>query len=1006
MKRVVFALATFAVLCSAVFGDIWYVDKDNAGNETGASWGTAYTAIQAGINAAFNDGGGEVWVAEGVYDEMRTSMMHDPPVNTGSVIMKENVHIYGGFEGTETAREQRDWETNVTVIDGSTARAGGPAYHVVVGANNATIDGFTITGGNANGTTGRTGLGGGMFNNSSSPTVANCTFSGNSASDDGGAMGNIALSSPTLDNCTFSGNSAGDDGGAIDNDESSPILTDCSFTANSATLDGGAMNNSDGSSPTLVNCTFVDNTAGDDGGVMRNVSSSPTFTNCTFSGNIAGDDGGALANRDSSAPTLTGCAFTTNSAGDDGGAIRNSSSSPTLADCTFTANSAADCGGAIRNASSSPTVTDCAFTANSADQSGGAIHNDASSPVLTECTFTNNSAEQGAGGGIYNGNISSPTVTNCSFTNNLTGGYGGGMHNLNSSSPTVTNCTFSGNLADGSGGGMYNDSSAPTLINCTFTANSAVHGAGGGIFSGNISSPTITNCILWNDLPDEIYSTESDAVVTYCDVQGGYPAGASNIDADPLFADATYHLSADSPCVDAGSYVAALTEDYEGHPRGYDGTNEPRGDGSDYDIGADEFGLAPPPAAAFSASSTSGNRPLTLDFTDESTGTITSWLWDFGDGSTSTEQNPSHTYYVAGDYVVTLTVSGPGGPDDGATAFIQVDQASVEAGRYKTIVGDIKVLYDKGGCLAWHNLADNTLRIEVWEDDGNLTLTCREDAPLYWDTRCDVYIYAPDVSVKSIILKGRPETQLYVCGQVGYVKNFKLKYGHVGDTISYGPEVGLGSAALDPPKKIVIKDGWSTTAVLGVGYPELRFDPEGAEDEVGIVEMKPKPFEILLDKEDDDAKGRAVAGAEASAETKAAYKFEQGDLKVIYTKPGCEAYYDTDDDILRIEISESDGDLTVKCGEDAYIEWEDYCDIYIDAPTASVNAMNLKGRPETQLHVAGEVASVNKFKLKYGSVGDTDFYGPAVGLHSIYPVIPIKIKILWGWATAPVLGVY
>jgi hypothetical protein len=67
--------------------------------------------------------------------------------------------------------------------------------------------------------------------------------------------------------------------------------------------------------------------------------------------------------------------------------------------------------------------------------------------------------------------------------------------------------------------------------------------------------------------------------------------------------------------------------------------------------------------------------------------------------------------------------------------------------------------------------------------------------------------------------------------------------------------------------------------------------------------------------------------------------------------------------------------------------------------------MNLKGRPETQLHVAGEVASVEKFKLKYGSVGDTDFYGSDFGLGCTSLVPPTKILIKWGWATAPMLGV-
>ena len=71
----------------------------------------------------------------------------------------------------------------------------------------------------------------------------------------------------------------------------------------------------------------------------------------------------------------------------------------------------------------------------------------------------------------------------------------------------------------------------------------------------------------------------------------------------------------------------------------------------------------PPPVAAFSGSPTSGERPLEVSFTDESTGEITGWLWDFGDNGSSTAPNPTHTYEEAGDYTVSLTVIGPGGPD-------------------------------------------------------------------------------------------------------------------------------------------------------------------------------------------------------------------------------------------------------------------------------------------------------------------------------------------------------
>ncbi len=73
------------------------------------------------------------------------------------------------------------------------------------------------------------------------------------------------------------------------------------------------------------------------------------------------------------------------------------------------------------------------------------------------------------------------------------------------------------------------------------------------------------------------------------------------------------------------------------------------------------------PTANFSGTPTGGIAPLTVNFTDLSiagTGTITSWLWDFGDGATSTTRNPVHTYAVAGNYTVTLQVTDNLGQSD------------------------------------------------------------------------------------------------------------------------------------------------------------------------------------------------------------------------------------------------------------------------------------------------------------------------------------------------------
>jgi len=69
---------------------------------------------------------------------------------------------------------------------------------------------------------------------------------------------------------------------------------------------------------------------------------------------------------------------------------------------------------------------------------------------------------------------------------------------------------------------------------------------------------------------------------------------------------------------------------------------------------ADIVSPSSPPVAQFNGTPLSGDAPLTVDFTDQSTGTIDSWSWDFGDGGTSTAQNPTYTYNAAGIYTVAV----------------------------------------------------------------------------------------------------------------------------------------------------------------------------------------------------------------------------------------------------------------------------------------------------------------------------------------------------------------
>ena len=130
-----------------------------------------------------------------------------------SIVLKSGVEVYGGFDGTETELTQRDISSNTTILSGdmngddgaSFANNSENVYHVVSGADNAVLDGFTIIGGNATGGPGtNTYFGGGVFNNSASPSISNCVITENSAVYGAGAYG--AGGSPSFDGCVLSAN--------------------------------------------------------------------------------------------------------------------------------------------------------------------------------------------------------------------------------------------------------------------------------------------------------------------------------------------------------------------------------------------------------------------------------------------------------------------------------------------------------------------------------------------------------------------------------------------------------------------------------------------------------------------------------------------------------------------------------------------------------------------------------------------------------------------------------
>jgi PKD repeat protein len=217
------------------------------------------------------------------------------------------------------------------------------------------------------------------------------------------------------------------------------------------------------------------------------------------------------------------------------------------------------------------------------------------------------------------------------------------------------------------------------IVNNTSVDNGpgAVWGAGIAVLNGEATGVTIRNNLVANNAYAQILDESGGAEITAdhnliwgASGSGDEITGSDAVLADPRLVDAVnadYRPRFDSPAVDAANDLDAPTTDLDGMAR-------PAGAG--IDIGAYEYQPGPvPPRAALSVDRTAGEAPLTVQFTDGSAGEPTTWLWSFGDGTTSTEQHPEHSYSAPGGFDVTLTVTN----DQGSDSLTESDLITVTA---------------------------------------------------------------------------------------------------------------------------------------------------------------------------------------------------------------------------------------------------------------------------------------------------------------------------------------
>jgi len=393
-KRLIhLVIATFPALVVSLLGlapaaaaaKVVYVSASQTNSlPDGISWATAFTGVQQGLDAAV--AGDEVWVAAATYFE--------------NILLGDGVALLGGFGGDESDSTQRNWTTNLTILDG---RATNSVVIVQAGAMNTTrLDGFTIQ-------NGRAFAGAGVLCANASPIIANNTIVSNRATgglQDGG-------------------------GGGIHCTNSTALIANNRFLSNLATNGAGGGIACLGNSPTIVSNLFLENSAWIGGAIRCNVGS-PVIAHNRILNNRAGAEGGGMELLNCSSGVIRHNVIRGNAAPGAGGAITCWFSSPLIINNVILGNLTTDVsgigGGIYSTILSNPQILNNTIVWNEATR-GGNIYCEESA-----LTIANNIVAFGSSG------IQSPT--GLTLKNNCV--FGNGINNyVGFADPTGTNGNIS-----------------------------------------------------------------------------------------------------------------------------------------------------------------------------------------------------------------------------------------------------------------------------------------------------------------------------------------------------------------------------------------------------------------------------------------------------------------------------------------------------------------------------------------------------------------------------------
>ncbi|HEU5099561.1 MAG TPA: MBG domain-containing protein [Roseiflexaceae bacterium] len=515
-----FSLVTLVPAAPLRAAGVIYVVPGGASAQTGADWANA-KELQAALAAAIS--GDQIWVKAGVYKPTTGAD------RSATFQLKSGVALYGGFAGTEASLDQRDPNIHISTLNGdllgndsgavasSNLTRSENSYHVVTSNstdNMAILDGFTITGGNAN-----VGMfdvqGGGLLNVQGRPVLRDLIIINNSAATAGGGMFNYLSSNPILYEVSFINNTAGDNGGGLTSSGNSV------FT----------------SSVTMSRILFSGNTAPFGGGV-NGVSSDIIIHRAIFQGNRATLVGGGILSNYGHT-TITQAIFNGNTAESYGSAMAYYQADATISQATFSANWSKNNGGALANQESSPLIRNSVLWGNQ----GGQIYN----YLAGNAPDVRYSLIQG--GYITGTNIldADPLFVDVDGADNIAGTADDDLR-LQAASPAIgagSNAFIPSDLTDDNNNNDVNESAPFDLDgNLRLNGSSVDLGAYEAQLHLQLTSALPPNATYGGSY-NHLFTTSSQAPVNYSITQGSLPPG--------LVLGATTGLLSGTPTA-AGSY--------------------------------------------------------------------------------------------------------------------------------------------------------------------------------------------------------------------------------------------------------------------------------------------------------------------------------------------------------------------------------------------------------------------------------------------------------------------